>query len=134
MLASNVDKKRFGLIPVNAKLLSFAPYYVTKDGKTVFSMITGKPIKQNLEIRGNKRAYYRVWLRHKDGTKHWHKVSRLVASLFVMNYKPSTQGEVGWTDGNSLNNSHTNLYWASHGRLIISNRIRNFSKSILVNT
>ena len=115
--------ERFGIIPKNAKLLDFAPYYVTKDGSTVFSMISGRPIKQRIQTltRVNKKGeritkpgYVQVWLRHKDGVYHWHKVHRLVASLFVVNYKPSTQKEVGHKDNNKLNNHYTNLYWTDH--------------------
>jgi hypothetical protein len=117
---------RFGLIPKNAKLLDFAPYYVSKDGKVVFSMITGKIISQHRDHRGRLQ----VFLRHSDGSKHWHKVHRLVASLFVVNYKPSTQREVGWADNNRGNNCYTNLYWAEHGKLILAGRVATFSNII----
>ena len=108
--------ERFGIIPNNAKLLDFAPYYVTNDGLTVYSMITGKPLKQHLQkLTTGKPGYLQVWLKHKDGTSHWHKVHRLVAKLFVVNYKPSTNKEVGHKDNNKQNNHYKNLYWTDHG-------------------
>lgn len=102
---------RFGIIPKGAKLLSFAPYYVTKDGKTVFSMLTGKVMKQHVCVSERNKQTLKVCLRHKDGTKHWHSVHRLVASLFVVNYKISTHKTVKHRDNDVFNNSYTNLVW-----------------------
>lgn len=115
--------KPYWVVPKDAKLLDFAPYWVTKDGKTVFSMITGKPLKQTrqkltwVDCNGNKKhksGYFKVWLKHKDGTSHWHSVHRLVAKLFVVNYKPSVYKEVGHKDNDKQNNHYTNLYWTDH--------------------
>lgn len=108
-------KPRFGIIPKNAKLLDFASYYVTKDGLTVYSMISARPLKQALQkMTTGKPGYLKVWLLHKDGTSHWHSVHRLVAKLFVVNYKPSEYKEVGHKDNNKLNNHYKNLYWTDH--------------------
>ena len=112
---NTMKTERFGIIPKNAKLLDFAPYYVTKDGKTVYSMITGKPMSQHLQkMTTGKPGYLQVFLRHHDGTSHWNKVHRLVAKCFVVNYKPSTHKEVGHKDNNKQNNNYTNLYWTDH--------------------
>lgn len=115
-----VRTQRFGIIPKNAKLLDFAPYYVTKDGLTVFSMLTGKPLKQTLQLLPDgKTGSRQVWLRHTDGTRRWHKVHRLVASLFVANYQPLNKNEVAFKDNNKQNTHYTNLYWATHSSIIL---------------
>lgn len=104
-------KPRFGIIPKGAKMLPFAPYYVTKDGKTVFSMLTGKAMKQHICVSPTGKQCLKVCLRHRDGTKHWHSVHRLVASLFVVNYKISTHKTVKHRDNDVFNNSYANLVY-----------------------
>lgn len=119
---------RFGIIPKNAKFLDFAPYYVTKDGKTVFSMLTGKAMKQHIYTSQYNRQSLKVFLRHKDGTKRWHNVHRLVASLFVVNYKISTHKTVKHRDDNTFNNSHTNLVWVGPKKIVYPTNDETFSK------
>jgi hypothetical protein len=104
-----IPRAHYWELPPNAKMLDFASYYVSRDGRTVYSMITGKPLKQILS-----RGSYQVWLVHKDGTSHWHKVNRLVAQCFVVNYKISSHKLVGYKDGNKLNNHYTNLQWVNY--------------------
>lgn len=108
-------------IPPGAKLLPFAPYYITKDGKTVFSMITWRPLKQHLQVLnmldkdGNKRkGYLQVFLKCKDGKSRWFRVHRLVAMMFVRNYKPGKYKVVGHKDNDKLNNYYKNLYWTDY--------------------
>lgn len=105
------------MVPKYCKELDFAPYYVSRDGRRVVSLISGKELKlqQQVMVTG-KPGYLQVWLVHKDGSKRWHKVHRLVAKLFVQN--PQLLPEVNHKDGNKLNNDFRNLEWVSHKRNI----------------
>ena len=89
-------------------------------------MLSGKYLKPAFvpvkgEAKNKKDGYYQVWLRHTnlpDGTsqRRWHKVHRLVAECFVVNYKPSAQVDVIHIDGDTLHNKWTNLKWAEKGK------------------
>jgi hypothetical protein len=100
-----IPQSRFGVIPPNARLLSFAPYYVTDRG-LVYSMLTGKFIKSHL-----RKGCPCVYLKHKDETSHWHLVAKLVICLFVVNRLPHKLKRVGYKDGDKTNVGRGNLYY-----------------------
>lgn len=54
------------------------------------------------------KGYHAIELVY-DGTRHFHKVHRLVATMFVPN--PDNLDTVNHKDFNRLNNIHTNLEW-----------------------
>jgi len=112
-------------VPKNAKLLSFAPYWVSNDGSIVYSLLSGRTIVQHPKSlgiggllgkgargpAGKTGGPLRVYLRHHDGTCHWHEVGRLVAQCFVVNYKVSSHKIVAYKDNNKQNNNYKNLVW-----------------------
>ena len=69
-----------------------------------------------LDKNGEKRkGYMQVMLKCKDdGKSRCFKVHRLVAMMFVRNYKPGKYKEVGHKDNDKLNNHYKNLYWTDH--------------------
>lgn len=83
-------------------------YLISSDG-LVKSIIRKKHII--IKAHKNDHGYLHVSLRTKDGLSKCKKIHRLVAENFILNIK--NKFTVNHIDGNKLNNTVSNLEWAT---------------------
>ena len=81
-------------------------YQVSSWGK-VISVKTNKVLSPEI----NSKGYLRVDLYDSTGKKKHYKVHRLVAEAFIPN--PENKPQINHIDGNTQNNSITNLEWCT---------------------
>ncbi len=91
------------------QVVGFPKYLVDTEGN-VYSMLTMKKLKPQIEGKANKQ-YYKVSLR-KDGITYQKKVARIVAEAFILN--PENKPTVDHTNGIKFNNHYKNLRWATY--------------------
>jgi hypothetical protein len=102
-------------LPPNSKLWLYGPYAISREGG-VFSFLKGKWLKPMV----NDKGYLSVFLISYDGVKpRWHKVHRLVATMFLYNQRPKKAKEVHHRDKNKENNNVKNLKWVTHSENIL---------------
>lgn len=97
-------------MPIGAKPVNGyeEKYAVTPDG-VIWSMLSHRPLQQSVCPRGKGYLQVSLW---NDNKGKLHYVHQLVAKAFVPN--PNGLPTVNHDDGNTRNNVHTNLIWATH--------------------
>lgn len=85
-------------------------YRVAEDGN-VYSVELGRNLKATLHANGRGKFYLRVRLKF-GGKFHGKYVHRLVAEAYLENIE--AKPTVNHIDGNTQNNSLSNLEWATH--------------------
>lgn len=93
----------------------FTDYAVTSDGKAVYSVLTGRKMKQ----RQRPNGYMEVSIKGDDGVQRSAGVHRLVASVYVKKpeFRPGSgkvRLVVNHKDGDKTNNDYTNLEWVTY--------------------
>jgi len=94
-------------------------YEIYDDGQ-VYSKYSNRFLKPWIN-----KGYYQVTL-CKDGKQIKHKIHRLIAIHFIPN--PYNKREVDHIDKNKLNNSISNLQWATHQENLCNQSIRSTKK------